>query len=158
MSFVLPTGLLGILVDGEDTAHSDDDLRHIHGAMRRIAAQSNCTLHEVRTSRLYNTYEIWRLHAGQTPTTCLLVQHFVKVWTVVDEPPAGLLSDDARIVDTALDGEAAFGLLGWTRLTSAMAAAPLEDDTMALLTDSERDEIRYWKAQNVGLALFNDWD
>ena len=142
MSFVLPTGLLGILVDGEDTAHSDDDLRHVHGALKRIAAQSNCTLHEVRTSRLYNTYEIWRLHAGQTPTTCLLVQHFVKVWTV----------------DTALDGEAAFGLLGWTRLTSAMAAAPLEEATMALLTDSERDEIRYWKAQNVGQALFNDWD
>ena len=82
----------------------------------------------------------------------------MKVWTVVDEPPAGLLGDDAGIVDTALHGKAAFGLLGWTRMTSAMAAAPLEDATMALLTDSERDEIRYWKAQNVGQALFNDWD
>ena len=69
-----------------------------------------------------------------------------------------MLSDDAGIVDTSLDGEAAFGLLGWTRLTVAMAGAPLEEATMALLTDSERDEIRYWKAQNVGQALFNDWD
>ena len=126
--------------------------------MERIAAQANCTLHEVRTDSLYNTYDIWQLHAGQTPTTCLLIQRYVPVWAVTQTVPISLLSDDAGVVDIVLDGEPGFEALGWQRMSSTLASRPLDGSALALLSDQERQEIGYWKAENIGQALFNDWD
>ena len=126
--------------------------------MQRIAAQANCTLREVRTDPLYNTYDIWQLHAGQTPTACLLAHRFVQVWAVTEVVSTRLLSDDAGVVDTVLAGEPAFEVLGWQRLSAALASQSLDETTLALLSDVERRQVAHWKAENVGQVLFNDWD
>ena len=158
MSYVLPPNLLGFIFDELSPEHSDRVVRHVRGAMERIAAQNKCTLHEVRTDAMHTTYDIWRLHAGQKPTTCLLVHRFVPYWTVTEEPPEGLLYDDAEIVDEPLVGEEAFELLGWQRLTTQLAAHPLDETALSHMREAELYQINSWKAKNVGQVLFNDWD
>ncbi|MBC2874037.1 MULTISPECIES: hypothetical protein [Streptomyces] len=50
------------------------------------------------------------------------------------------------------------GGLGFTLLSAARLSAPLTEADAAALSGAEREQIAYWRPENLGSVLFNRWD
>lgn len=145
----LPRGITGFDVS------TSVDVRAFRTTLCTAARDAGFTVDEPpqNTPSIYHTFvRSFVSHRGEQWRLLLNVHHPYVAFTTPETDP-GNFNFEFRDCDSL-----AVNLFGYIVLSADFLNSPITEDAIALLGDSERNEIKYWAPQTLGHVVFNFWD